>query len=219
MTDTGAFVYEFPNARQVFETAHLAGATAVAWGRTNYTKTLPYPLGVSVEGDDGQVHLNWEKVAGATGYNIYRKQGNEAPIFAGSTINPYMSITDLTNDTIYNFAVSAINKFGEGPLGVWVKEAPYNTKPTPPSTPGWNSQKIEWSSVARAETYRVYAKPYSSGSYKLVATVTEPYYKYAWPTIYAIIGSDRYGMYDFKVSSVNRFGESSLSGWVRVVHY
>ena len=125
------------------------------------------------------VKVTWKKVSGASGYNIYRKDGKGKwkkidTVKKGTTL----SYTDkkVISGTTYSYSVSA-NK-GK-------KSSSYNKNgvslvylATPKSvsfTPKTGTATVKWSKVKGSKGYYIYRKG-TSGSYKKIATVKKNSY-------------------------------------------
>jgi hypothetical protein len=77
------------------------------------------PTDLKAVPDNGQVHLSWSGVSGATSYNIYRgtKSDGESltPVATVSSGTTTYTNIGLSNGKLYFYNVAAINSFGIGP--------------------------------------------------------------------------------------------------------
>jgi hypothetical protein len=77
------------------------------------------PANLKAVPDNGQVHLSWSGVSGATSYNIYRgtKSDGESltPVATVSSGTTTYTDTGLSNGTLYFYEVAAVNSLGIGP--------------------------------------------------------------------------------------------------------
>jgi hypothetical protein len=88
------------------------------------------PTGLIAMPGVGQISLNWNSVAGATGYNLKRatvSQGPYDPVAAALATTNYVD-NGLAAGTLYYYVVSAVNLGGEGPDSAEVLATP--TLPT-----------------------------------------------------------------------------------------
>ena len=132
----------------------LAGCGGSGGGSTSGT-TLAVPTGVVVTNVySTQIDLNWTKVTGATGYNVYgsaaadltvspANKKNITPVVAGSA----SSITGLAASTKYYFLVTPLSGSSEsvGSSIVSATTSPPVALPTPPtglSATAMNDMKI-----------------------------------------------------------------------------
>lgn len=125
---------------------------------------LAAPAGVSTLSGDGQITISWNKVEGATSYNVYFSNlPSVAPATAtragGITATSYVH-TALKNNSMYYYIVTAENASGEGlPSG----ETGARPKATPPAAPtgvaavsGGDRITVKWEPVQGAASYTVY---------------------------------------------------------------
>jgi polygalacturonase len=82
-------------------------------GRVNLIVSLPAPAAPSnlkAIGTNLQINLNWDAVAGATAYNLYRGTSNNGPypiVFSGLTMTNYAD-TGVTNGVMYFYVVTSV---------------------------------------------------------------------------------------------------------------
>jgi len=75
------------------------------------------PTGVTASTGCSSINLNWNAVAGATGYNVYGAASGVTATKLTATPVTTLSYTDkgLNATTTYNYQVTAVNSAGEGP--------------------------------------------------------------------------------------------------------
>jgi hypothetical protein len=121
-TDTRNYVVNIPslvggNTAHAGFTAGTGGLAAVQeivnWV---YTNAPPVPQNLTATGDLGQIVLNWQASAGATGYDILRSDSGLAGSFGliGSTTAPTVTFTDTTvvPYQTYYYVVRAVSAGG-----------------------------------------------------------------------------------------------------------
>ncbi|MFH0826017.1 MAG: fibronectin type III domain-containing protein, partial [Pseudomonadota bacterium] len=176
------------------------------------------PANLTADAGDSQVILNWPSVSGAATYNVY--YGTSAGVTTSSTkitgsVSGPKTVTGLTNDTPYFFAVSAVNAAGESSLSVERSATPSTTPP--PGAPtnirgsaGGSQVTVSWDSVAGATSYNIYyatAAGVTKASGTPVAGVSSPY---------DVTGLTNGTTYFFVVTAENGNGESGASFEVSV---
>lgn len=94
----------------------------------------PAPTGVAAVRGMAQVSVNWSAVPGASSYNLYRStsQGTRGALIGTSATVGYAD-RQVVNGTVYFYAVTAVNSFGEGPASA---QASVN------NTMGWANAKF-----------------------------------------------------------------------------
>ncbi|MBC7784032.1 MAG: discoidin domain-containing protein [Burkholderiales bacterium] len=119
------------------------------------------PQAPTLKALSGEIILTWTGVARARTYNIYRgvKPGeiSNKPIATDVTVNEYAD-RNLAPETIYYYAISAVNESGES---AWSSEASARTLPPPPAGPvgvkatasSPSRVVISWKDVASASGY------------------------------------------------------------------
>ncbi|OPY56004.1 MAG: Cellulosome-anchoring protein precursor [Pelotomaculum sp. PtaU1.Bin035] len=89
----------------------------------------PSPTGLTASAGNGCVTLDWDAVAGATGYKVYKKSSSglytQIGVVAGGTTLSYTA-AGLTNGTKYYFVVRAANNAGNSANSNEVSAAPRN---------------------------------------------------------------------------------------------
>jgi hypothetical protein len=129
----GDYLYTFLNSagavvgsQQIFGTQRLALPTPIMnvkyvrisqnyngyriWNEIDvYTGAPDSPANFNAVASSGQVALSWNASGGATSYNVYR---NGVKLFTGITTLS-QTVTGLTNNTNYIWAVSASSQYGE----------------------------------------------------------------------------------------------------------
>lgn len=171
------------------------------------------PTTLTADAGDNQVVLNWPSVSGAATYNVY--YGTATPVTKSSTkitgsVSGPKTVTGLTDNTLYHFALSAVNAGGESALSVERSATPSATPPA--STPtnirasaGDNQVTVSWDNVTGAISYNIYygtATGVTKTSGTKIAGVTSPNVK---------TGLLNATTYFFVVTAVNANGESVVS--------
>lgn len=149
-------------------------------------KACPYPdeelsrptLNV-VKGDSGTVRLSWNEIAGAQGYQIYRKEGEDGKYVRIKTLNGLTELsyqdTKATLGNVYYYKVRAFLKLSDGNL-----YSSFSAEKTAdfaiPAT-SWKSFKVNnYTTVqlswrkANVTGYKIYRKK-DSGKYTCIKTI------------------------------------------------
>ena len=109
------------------------------------------PAGLSAIGGTNQITLNWNVVAGATGYNIYYGSTlTGVTLAAGNVQPPYIDTPLAAGSTLYSYIVTAINTSGESLASIDVSASTnYATyaNHTAGGTPG-----VNWFTVHKSAT-------------------------------------------------------------------
>jgi fibronectin type 3 domain-containing protein len=158
--------------------------------------------------DNGKVHLTWDAVAGAVGYQIFRSTTQAGSYGAiGSTTNTFFDDTVAPGSTFWYKirAVDGNNNQGSftQPIGVVAPAgltAPMNVQASDGTYP--DHIQISWNSVAGATGYRVYRALSQDGTYTLVASTSQLSLNHTSGNSY---------VYWYKVSAVDSSAEGPQS--------
>ena len=151
---------------------------------------------VATATSDSEIVLTWNKVEGATGYNVY--QGAET-LVEGYADTTYV-VTGLAAATTYTFDVAAVN--GELVSNRATANATTLDAPTAPAAPVVTAEAtsdstivLTWNKVEDALSYNVY-----NGTETLATALTD--------TTFVVKGLKANTEYTFGVTAVNAEGES-----------
>ena len=130
------------------------------------------------------IEVSWGKIAGATGYNVYRKsnvsgEGSWKRIALVATTN-YIDKSILPGKT-YTYAVRALNDKGDQSYfrtlkGVTPVRIPTITNVVPVNLGTSQYTKITWNTLTGATGYNVYRMPKGGTDWELIATETTGQY-------------------------------------------
>ena len=154
---------------------------------------------ITVSQTAATVTLKWKAVEGATGYNVYVRDGSWILLTKTSALT--YKITGLNSGTEYKFAVRAlIDNDGEEILAPSYKSIATVTKPAPPtkveaSAKTADSITLTWEKCAGATGYRVYLK--TDDGFKTLKTTTSLSYK--------VTGLDKNTKYTFAVKPYKKY--------------
>lgn len=126
------------------------------------------------------IKIKWNKIAGASGYQIYRydavskKYSLIKTITSGSTTS--YTNTGLKTGRKYTYKVRAYRTVSSSTevyssYSSTKYATPYLTKPTVSLKAGTKAITVKWSKIAGANGYKVYRATSKNGSYKLVKTI------------------------------------------------
>lgn len=135
--------------------------------------TLLYPEITSIKNHDSGVRIQWKKVTGCTGYEIYRRTGSgtwkRLKTITSSNTLTYQDTT-VTNAKKYTYRLKAINEVQKSSYSaskvIWYA-APTKITTFRKSLIGIT---VKWKKVTSASGYVVYRKT-SGGTWKKLATV------------------------------------------------
>jgi len=142
----------------------------------------------------GKVHLEWAKVEGATGYQIYRatsKTGSYKLMFV-SSVNYYNNLFQIDAGKTYYYKVKAVMSSNTDANSIFSEivsrtcklEQPEVTvanfvvayEPTVKNTKDRNVLRVSWKKVSGAAKYEVYRATSKNGTYSRKATTTKLVY-------------------------------------------
>ena len=180
---------------------------------TNNKKLQTPTLKVAVN-SNGTFKMTWNKVTGATSYQIYWKQTDGSyKLLKTVTGTSYTSgfaqygkqysykvraVTSKNSSATSNFS-SVVNAKNMKKLGTPTMKATVNKN---------GSFKLSWGKVTGATSYQIYWKQ-ANGSYKLLKTVTG--------TSYTTVVAAKGKTYNYKVRAVTKNNSSATSNYSSVV--
>lgn len=153
------------------------------------------------------IKLAWSKVAGATGYRVYRHDGKKWVKLA-DTKNTTYTVSKLKAGTNYKYAVKAYTTVGK--TVYWSASYAQISTATKPATPtvkvsaGKKQAALSWNKVTGASGYVVYYSTSKNGTYKKLATVKG--------TSYTAKKLATGKTYYFKVAAYKTVGKANIYG-------
>ena len=123
---------------------------------------------------DNSILLKWNKVEGATKYNIYRESPFEDYKLVGTTSKTsFYDKTEKDSNYFYTYYVEAANEYGEGVSGNNMRMHLFMKAPELTSAK-WssNGNVIKWKRVAGATSYVIMRRT-PSGDFKKIAEVND----------------------------------------------
>jgi len=169
------------------------------------------PSSVMAAAGDNEVTIQWNSVAGATSYSIYRSttQGTQGAKVSASTSTSYVDST-AQNGTTYYYQVSASNAAGEGPPSASSAGATPSSAvvaPVPPTglsaTAGDAQVTLSWTAQAGAKSYNVYRSTNADSPGSAIGSSTTTQFTDST----AVNGTTYY----YAITAVNAVGESARS--------
>ncbi len=141
-------------------------------------RRLTTPALKEAKNGNGYVSVTWGKVAGATGYRVYRKVNNASSwTYLGNVASTSYKDKDVNNKVSYTYTVKAYygtSLSAYNTKGVTVK---YLLAPKVTSVANKNGYvEVQWGAVSGASSYYVYRKAGSATSWTRVATVSKTSY-------------------------------------------
>lgn len=170
------------------------------------------PSTISAVPSDAQNTISWGVSTGATSYTLYWSTQTPVTLSANkitSAISPHVH-SGLTNNTVYYYAVTASNAYGESALSFEVSATPFVIVQIPQAPTGVaatvvnDSVNLSWVASQGATSYTVYwdYKTPVTKDAQSIANATSPYKQ---ANLFNGIA------YYYAVSASNTAGESGLS--------
>ena len=180
---------------------------------TNNKKLQTPTLKVSVN-SNGTFKMTWNKVTGATSYQIYYKQADGSYKLLKTVTGTSYTSGFAQYGKQYSYKMKAVTSKNSSATSNYssVVNATNNKKlQTPTLKVSVNSNgtfKMTWNKVTGATSYQIYWKQ-ANGSYKLLKTVTG--------TSYTTVVAQKGKTYNYKVRAVTKNNSSAASNYSNVV--
>ena len=177
------------------------------------TADLSAPGGIKATTTETTATISWNKVSGASKYNIYfyAPSVKKYKLYYTTSKTSY-TVKKLQSNSTYTYKISAVDSSGyESNLSAEKKFTTKKAETADLSAPGGikatttdTTATIKWDKVSGAAKYNIYFYDGSKGKYVLYYTTAD--------TSYKVSGLQSNSKYAYKVSAVNSSGnESSLS--------
>ncbi|MDF2960564.1 MAG: PlyC, partial [Paenibacillus sp.] len=200
----------------IFPFSMIANASTVS-ALVQTASPLASPTELKAIPDNNQVALSWNAVPGAVSYFVKRSTVNGGPYTTIESNITTTAYTDAaaTNDTVYYYAVTAVNATTESMISNQAEAKPYAPIAGAPSVPAdfaatadYGSVDLTWTAVSNATSYTVKRSETSGGPYTTITSgLTTSAYKDT--VIDGNNSSIQNGkQYYYVVSAVNANGES-----------
>ena len=154
------------------------------------------------------VALDWNDVADADGYRVFRSTGG-APVQIADVATSIHTDTTVTNGTTYTYTVRAYNAAGESPPSAGVTATPTADPDPIPGTPaglsanpGNGNVGLDWNDTTGAVGYRVYRSTGGGAAVQIADVATSNY------TDTTVVNGTTY---TYTVTAYNTTGESAPS--------
>ena len=228
VTGTGAMVTNLTNGTPVFfrVTASNAVGESPASAQTSATPAAPTtapgaPTNLRATAGNARVEVSWTAVSGATRYTIYYSTSMISDLTAAGVNSVSVTgigtttttVTNLTNDTLYYFRVTASNAVGESPASAQTSATPTAPPGAPTGlrvTAGNGQMTVSWAQVSGATRYTVY---YSTSTFSDITASTVISVS-ANGTSATITGLTNGTQYYVRVIASNAAGESAASAQI-----
>lgn len=187
----------------------LLNSIASASGSNNNVLSAPTNV-VAAPMSSSQIYLTWELTSSAATYNIYRSTSYSGTYTNVATVStPYYSDSYLPAGVTYYYKIQAVNTastsgysnivYATTQSSDGVLSAPQNVV----ADPSTDKIDLTWDQVSNATSYNIYRTTLDSGVYKIIGTVSTPYYTDS--SISAGV------MYFYKVQAQNSTGTGQYS--------
>ena len=209
-------------------TASNAAGQSPASAEASATPQVPAPAapsGLSLSAGDAQVTASWQRVSGASTYNLYYATSSLAGVTdldtrTGVTRVPDLTGTSytaegLTNGATYYFVVRAVNAGGRSAASNEASATPQVPAPAAPSglslTTGNAQVTASWSPVTGASRYTLYYATESFARFPDPTTLSGFVQVTVTGTSHPVTGLTNGTPYYFVVTAVNAGGRSAAS--------
>ena len=168
-----------------FATYKVTASTTIYAKWTAVAPVIETPKNFKVASSSyNSTYTTWDKVTGASGYEVYRATSSAGKYSLISTITAASyNYTGLTTNNTYYYKVRAYIRVANNDRTYSAFSAIISARPIPsmPSSlkavsSSYNSINISWSTVSGATAYEVYRGASSGGLYKLIKTTTATKY-------------------------------------------
>ena len=156
--------YTYQYCVKAYNSKTVSGITA-----SKQVKYLASPTATAANGN-GYVSVKWNKIAGATGYYVYRKIGSGAWTRIATTTALGYADKAVKSGTIYQYCARAYSS-GYASLFTASKQIKYLASPKATAANGNGYVSVKWNKIAGATGYYVYRK-IGSGAWTRIATTT-----------------------------------------------
>ncbi len=165
------------------------------------TKSVIAPT-VTATAGDRQATLTWDRVEGASYYQVIRYSKGSYSVIATVT-DTSVTIKGLANNFEYTYLVKAVAENGEAALSTAVSVTPKSAlvKPVVTAVAGDKSAQLSWTAVEGAKYYQIIR--YKNGQYTLIANISG--------TSANVLGLTNSYKYAFLVAAVAEDGTKALS--------
>lgn len=137
---------------------------------------LSAPKLSSVKNSASGVKVEWKKVTGAEGYNVYRKSGSGSYKYIGKTSKLYYTDETAKSGTTYTYTVKAYKSKTESSYNSGLS-CKYLAAPKVETKVYTSTIKVSWDKVSGAKEYAVYRKASGESKWTKLTTTTKTSYK------------------------------------------
>jgi fibronectin type 3 domain-containing protein len=168
------------------------------------------PAGLFASAGNGEVHLTWSSVSGASSYAVRRAPSADGPwTLIANPAGPAYTDTGLANGTAAFYTVSALNAGGESARSESISDVPVAPPPVPTglvAVPGNTRITLGWTATPGATSYVLRRGPAPGGPHETIATPATN----SHPDV--LLSNDT--TYYYTVAAKNAGGESTPSAEV-----
>lgn len=136
---------------------------------------------VSLSKYNNSIDIDYNKVSGATGYEIYYSTNNSSYTKLVDTTRNYYTLNNLDYNKNYYFKVRAYkvydNKVVYSNYSKVVKESISLRAPTIKLSSGYDYVNLSWNYISDAKAYEIYRSNSLNGTYKLIGATIYNYFE------------------------------------------